>query len=156
MPIPYLDHINLNKNELQNAVVQRLNSDPGSPVEAQIYYNTTSDKIRYYDGAAWQDVGSGSGTGDVSSIETSTTDGQLVVFNSTGGKSIKKYTLSGILKTASGVVSTASAGTDYTTPSSTESFTNKTFDANGTGNSISNIETADFASGVIITSTTLS
>ena len=35
--------------------------------------------------------------------------------------------------------------------SSTVTFTNKTFDANGTGNSISNIEVADFASGVIDT-----
>src|SRR5210317_870597 len=35
------------------------------------------------------------------------------------------------------------------TASSTTTFTNKTFDANGTGNSISNIEVADFASGVI-------
>lgn len=34
-------------------------------------------------------------------------------------------------------------------------FTNKTFDANATGNSISNIETADLASGVLNTSTTL-
>src|SRR5210317_1326930 len=37
------------------------------------------------------------------------------------------------------------------TASSTTTFTNKTFDANGTGNSISNIEVADFASGVIDT-----
>jgi hypothetical protein len=34
----------------------------------------------------------------------------------------------------------------YITASSTDTLTNKTFDANGTGNSISNIETADFAS----------
>jgi hypothetical protein len=33
----------------------------------------------------------------------------------------------------------------------TLTFTNKTFDANGTGNSISNIEVADFASGVVDT-----
>jgi len=33
----------------------------------------------------------------------------------------------------------------------TETLTNKTFDANGTGNSISNIEVADFASGVLDT-----
>jgi len=37
------------------------------------------------------------------------------------------------------------------TASSTNTFTNKTFDANGTGNSISNIEVADFASGVLDT-----
>lgn len=33
----------------------------------------------------------------------------------------------------------------------TETLTNKTFDANGTGNSISNLEVADFASGVLDT-----
>ena len=37
------------------------------------------------------------------------------------------------------------------TASSTTTLTNKTFDANGTGNSISNIEVADFASGVVDT-----
>lgn len=45
----------------------------------------------------------------------------------------------------------ASAIADFITASSTTTFTNKTFDANGTGNSISNLETADFASGVIQT-----
>src|SRR5210317_681546 len=37
------------------------------------------------------------------------------------------------------------------TSTSTTTFTNKTFDANGTGNSISNIEVADLASGVLDT-----
>ena len=35
----------------------------------------------------------------------------------------------------------------YITASSTNTLTNKTFDANGTGNSLSNVETADIASG---------
>ena len=42
----------------------------------------------------------------------------------------------------------------YVTASSTNTLTNKTFDANGTGNSISNIEVADFASGVLDTDLT--
>lgn len=41
------------------------------------------------------------------------------------------------------------------TAASTTTFTNKTFDADGTGNSITNIDTADLASGVLNTSTTL-
>jgi len=41
------------------------------------------------------------------------------------------------------------------TASSTNTLTNKTIDANGTGNSITNLETADFASGVISTNTGL-
>jgi len=39
----------------------------------------------------------------------------------------------------------------FITASSTATLTNKTIDANGTGNSISNLEVADFASGVIDT-----
>ncbi len=63
---------------------------------------------------------------------------------------------SGILKSnGSGTVTAATAGTDYLTADSTNTLTNKTFDANGTGNSLSNIETADFASNVIDTDTSL-
>jgi hypothetical protein len=40
--------------------------------------------------------------------------------------------------------------TSYITASSTDTLTNKTFDANGTGNSITNIEVADFAGSAII------
>ena len=42
----------------------------------------------------------------------------------------------------------------YVTAGSTTTLTNKTFDANGTGNSISNIEVADLASGVLDTDLT--
>ena len=45
----------------------------------------------------------------------------------------------------------ATAIKNFITASSTNTLTNKTFDANGTGNSISNIEVADFASGVVQT-----
>jgi len=57
----------------------------------------------------------------------------------------------------SGTVSTALSGDTLTvtgsgiTASSTDTLTNKTFDANGTGNSISNIETADIAAGTLVT-----
>lgn len=57
----------------------------------------------------------------------------------------------GIVKVASGTMTPATAGTDYSTPSATETLTNKTIDANGTGNSISNIEVADMASSAIVT-----
>ena len=48
----------------------------------------------------------------------------------------------------------ASAIADFITASSTDTLTNKTIDANGTGNSISNLEVNDFASGVVVDSTT--
>ena len=57
------------------------------------------------------------------------------------------------------LISTAGSGTTITinadasvlTDSNTKTLTNKTIDANGTGNSITNLEVADFASGVVDT-----
>lgn len=48
-----LVHLNMNKNELQNAVLQVLASDPSTPNEGQMYYNSVSKKIRQYNGTAW-------------------------------------------------------------------------------------------------------
>mgnify|MGYP001298970378 FL=1 len=65
MALTYLTDINLNKNELQNAVVQNLGSAPSSPVEGQIYYDSTSgDKsIYFYNGSAWINI-----SGDISEV----------------------------------------------------------------------------------------
>lgn len=148
------NNLDLVKNELQNARIQNLAADPGSPVEGQIYYNTVSKKKRTFNGTTWDEDSTGSGSGDVVG-PSSSVDGEAVLFNSTTGKLIKRSTLTGVIKQTSGVSSVATPGTDYTTPSSTESPTNKTFNANGTGNSITNIETADFAANVIDTDTTM-
>jgi len=52
----------------------------------------------------------------------------------------------GIDTSGSGNAVTFAIDSTVATLAGTQTFTNKTFDANGTGNSISNIETADFAS----------
>ena len=57
----------------------------------------------------------------------------------------------GIDTVGSGNTLTISIDGTVVTGSSTDTFTNKTIDANGTGNSITNLEVADFASGVVDT-----
>ena len=65
MAISFVSSINLNKNELQNAVIQNLATAPGSPNEGQVYYDSSAgDKsIYFWDGTNWVDVG-----GDVRSV----------------------------------------------------------------------------------------
>lgn len=45
--------LDLNQNELQNAVIQNLASAPANPVEGQIYYNTGSDTFYGYKNGSW-------------------------------------------------------------------------------------------------------
>lgn len=74
MAIKYLNNIDLNKNELQNAVIQVLASAPSTPSEGQVYYDSTDDVVKYYDGSNWQSMG-----GDVTGITTGTADQVSIV-----------------------------------------------------------------------------
>lgn len=65
------------------------------------------------------------GTGDVAG-QASSVDNEIALFSGTGGKTIKRATTTGLLKASSGVIAAAVAGTDYVTPTGTETLTNKT------------------------------
>ena len=68
MPL-FLNNIDLNSNELQNAVIQNLASDPGSGAEeGKVYFNTTAKELRVYNGTAWEAVGLNGVTADAAEI----------------------------------------------------------------------------------------
>lgn len=48
-----LTNLDLNQNEIQNAVLHPLPSPPLNPVEGQIYYNSTDNLIYQWDGTKW-------------------------------------------------------------------------------------------------------
>ena len=67
----YLTNINLNQNELQNAILQPLAVAPSNPKLGQIYTDSTSNKIKWYNGTKWTTVGV--------IVESSTSNGKIKV-----------------------------------------------------------------------------
>ena len=67
MAINYLNSIDLNRNELQDAQLIRsqVENQPndaavgGTPVEGQLYFNTSDDVLKVYANGAWVEVGGG-------------------------------------------------------------------------------------------------
>ena len=79
MAINYLNNVDFNRNELQNAqlIKSQVENQPndaavgGTPVEGQLYFNTTSDVLKVYGNGSWSEVGGG--------VETlTTTDGTYI------------------------------------------------------------------------------
>lgn len=63
MATKFLANLNLSQNELQNARIQNLTTTQinaiASPVDGQIVFDTTVDKLKYYNGTAWVAVDDG-------------------------------------------------------------------------------------------------
>jgi len=79
MPINFLDNVQLNQNQLLGArlQVESANSNVTSPVSGQLIYNSTSNKINFYNGTGWISVPDGTGIGGSGTV------GTIPVFNST-------------------------------------------------------------------------
>lgn len=52
----FLTNINLNQNEAQNIVIHSLATAPATPVEGQIYYNTSDKRFYLRQDSGWKDV----------------------------------------------------------------------------------------------------
>jgi len=90
MAINFLDSIDLNGNQLIDARLEVLASDPGSANAGDIIYNSTSNVFKYYNGSAWVDPSTGSYTSWSAGADTGTaqaiTDGETL--NLAGGTGI--------------------------------------------------------------------
>lgn len=144
MSTKYLSNIDLGQNELLNAVIQPLGSNPSSPLAGQIYYNTGSGALEVYNGSTW--VALGTGTGTVTAVSVASTNG--FAGTSSGGSTpalTLTTSITGILKGNGTAISAATSGTDYAPATSGTSI----LKGNGSGgfsNAVSNTDYAPVAS----------
>ena len=85
MPINFFDSISLDKQEIQSVAIENLSADPGSPASGQIYFNTGTDAIRYYDGAAWIELDGSGGVTSVLAAAAGTSTGTVIVVDPVAG-----------------------------------------------------------------------
>lgn len=100
MAVKFASPLDLQKLELQNAVIQNLASAPASPVEGQVYLNTTDDNLYVYVDGNWVDLTS-----------------QGVTYSAGTGLSLASNTFSADFGTGSGKVA---EGNDSRFPTSDE------------------------------------
>ena len=67
--LKYLAHIDLNNNQLQNAAMQILSSDP-SGFEGHLYYNSSSNVLKFHNGTEYVSLSSASG--DITGVTAGT------------------------------------------------------------------------------------
>jgi len=173
MAIQYLNTVDLNQNQLNQAVIQNVATDPASGVVGQVIFNTTADTLKQYvadDGsgnAGWTEVGSTSvaaGTG----IGVTFNGGEAVVRN-TGLVTVLDGTYIDLTKQGGGdntqltadlsaVDGTAVLATRFLSKDNTwdvpafDNYSGWTLDGDsGTGEVISSGDTATFAGGLKIT-----
>lgn len=88
----FLTNINLNKNELQNAVIQNLTADPSNPRTGQVYYNTTDLVLKQFNGTTWDVVGKELNPATYSALGGVIVDSDTLTVSGTGLLAVKTPT----------------------------------------------------------------
>jgi len=96
MALSYLTDINLNKNELQNAVIQKVGVDPSTGLtEGYIIYNTAAHQLKVYSekqisgsDEGWINVG-----GDITGVDITAGTGLTGTVSTTSGQHTQTITL---------------------------------------------------------------
>jgi hypothetical protein len=140
MAINYLNSINLNKNELLQGVIENQANDAAagaSPVEGQLYFNTTDHVLKQYNGTAWKEVGGG--------VETLTTTDSTYINLTPNSATAGAVTVTAALSAIDG---TAVAATRFLSKDNTwdiptvDNYGYWVLDADGNGDT-ANIESGD-------------
>lgn len=156
----FLTPIDLNKNELQNAAIQNLASDPASPATGQIYFNT-GGSLKVYNGSTWQVITTGTisaltfksdGTG---AAANSTFDGSTatnISYNSIGAAPTASPTFTGTITTpltTAGIVLTNGSGVLSSTATIADSYLATISSAGKVLNSATTAASANGASTIV-------
>jgi hypothetical protein len=75
MPVKWYVPQDLNQLEIRRPVVHLLASPPGTPVEGQLYYDTASHSLFFYNGTTWVSTAPVPDTGDLTKFSATIGDG---------------------------------------------------------------------------------
>ena len=107
MAINFLNSVDFNKNELFNPQLQNEINDAaaGTPVDGQLYYNTTDNVVKYGEGGSWVALststdtnttydltatGTGNGTATVNLVATNPASTDSILFTGAGTTSVTR------------------------------------------------------------------
>ena len=100
-------HLDMNQNEIQNAVVQNLASAPSNPKAGQEYFNTADSKLYIYDGTQWVDATS---QGKIYTFSTGLTETSgTVTLNEATASALGGVIVGSNISVSSGTISVADA-----------------------------------------------
>jgi len=156
MAIKYLSNINLSNNQLTGFKVDNeTGSDPtGLSGKGQLIYRTDTDQLKYHTGSnTWVVVGSGSGSGTVTSITNAADSGTGTAITSAG-----TFTFTGgtnVTTSISGTTVTINSTDQYVGTVTSVTLNNGTFiDVNSTGTAVAPVFAPDLSAGGSASATT--